>query len=164
MVLFSRAQAWALVAAVAFSSQAFVMLIDNLGWIQVAALGVVALVGAFLLRGSRVAWSIAVIGAAGQLVEAIFASQPIWVGILNAAVLICLFVPPSIRFVWEKSPDRSRRTRLGKTQQKVHELFYRFLAVAAGWENSLKEEGQQRPSRSYRTLIWRLGTSTVLLL
>jgi energy-coupling factor transporter transmembrane protein EcfT len=166
MVDSPRSQVWVAIASAGLIGQVLVMFLVDPGWVPVTTLGIAALVGAFLLRGSRVAWSIAAVSAGGQLVEAIFANQPLWIGILNAAVLGCLFVPASIRFVWRKGqPDaRSKALSLGRMQQGTHEFLYRGLAVAAGWETSFNGESHGRTSKSYRTLIWRLGLLTLLML
>jgi hypothetical protein len=166
MVYSLRSQLWVLIAVAGLIGQVLVMLLVDPGWALAAAVGIAALVGAFLLRGSRVAWSIAAISAGGQLAEAIFANQPVWIGILNVAVLGGLLVPPSLRFVWHKGQpsERSEVLSLGRMRQETREFCYRGLAVVAGWEDSFKGESPRRTSKSYKTLIWRLGLSTLLML
>jgi hypothetical protein len=59
------------------------------------ALGASILVAWFLLRGSRVAWVIAVFSAAAQLAAPVAMSQPVWFGVAGAILLACLLVPTS---------------------------------------------------------------------
>lgn len=134
--------------------------------VSALAFGIAVLVSAFVLKGSRVAWGIASISAGGQVVEAISANRSLWLGILNLAVLVCLLVPSSIRFLWgrEQSGEKSEEFGLGKAWQAVQGFLYRSLTIAAGWETSFDGESPSRPSKSYRTLIVRLGLAAVLML
>lgn len=161
---FTRSKRWLLVGVIAMVGQVILMFIEEPGWIAFAAVALTLLVGTFVLRRSRLAWTIAALGAAGQIVEAMFASQPLGIAFFGGVVLVCLFAPASIRSVWGDSGGRARGASPARMLEKVHKPFYHALAIAAGWESTVSGEGRRRSSKSYKALIWRLGLSSLVLL
>jgi hypothetical protein len=120
--------------------------------------------GLLLLRGNRIGWVTVLIGSFAMLVGADGASLGF---ILATAVLVvCLVAPPSFRFFW-RSPasveggpasENTDRWKGGRT------FFYPWVARVALWEHDLRDDLEEGRSRSYATLLWRLGVAIVFLL
>jgi hypothetical protein len=65
-----------------------------------------------LLRGSRVAWVLFVALEASVWISTPFDPAPWWTLVIAAIGLVCLFAPPSRRFVWQHPKHSARRREL----------------------------------------------------
>ena len=109
MTNIARTPVWIRIAAA-------VMVGEGLGWLVLhptialgaVSLGVVVLLAWFLLRGSRVAWVLAVFWAATQLAAPFTMNQPVWLVGTAAIVLACLLAPPSYTFIWTERRSRAK--------------------------------------------------------
>ena len=133
--------------------------------ISPSLLGGVAVLSAFVVAwllalGSRIAWTLAVLGSFAGLL-----GNPHALGVVAAAFLtvVCLFVPSSIRYTWmESAVGRSRRAKPEKhiaLTVRARAVVNRFVAWAAGW----RQNGDNL-IRRYDLLAWRLGGLAVFLL
>jgi hypothetical protein len=94
------------------------------------SLGVVVLLAWLLLRGSRVAWVLAILVAASQLTTLLTLGESVWFAAPGAATLLCLLVPSSRAFVWE---GKQRETRNVNSSGSVTQRMYdKFLSVVYG--------------------------------
>jgi hypothetical protein len=96
-----RTPTWLRIAAAMMAAEHLALFISP----PVNALSGVSLVGAllvawFLLRGSRVAWVLAIFWAASDLLAPFMTSEPVWLAGTAAIVLACLLTPPARGFVW----------------------------------------------------------------
>jgi hypothetical protein len=107
-------------------------------------LGVSVLLGVLLLRASRIAWVLTLLGSVAQLASPLWESQPLWSPILAGALALSLVLPQSTRQVW--------RARLPTGPA------YAFVARLAQWE-----AGPSTTPRSYGVLLWRLGGAMIVL-
>jgi hypothetical protein len=101
MTQIQRAPVWIQIAAAVTAAEHLALFVSP----PVTALSGVSLVGGllvawFLLRGSKVAWAVAVFWAASDLLAPFTMNQPIWLAGTAAIVLICLLAPPARGFVW----------------------------------------------------------------
>ena len=122
----------------------------------------ILLVG-LLIRGSRVAWIVLVLGTLYQIGSSLNGAQ--WHLITGIAVASCLFAPSSIRYAWKVRTRQSPRC----VGQSTLELYVRMRTSAyaiafrlVGWG-----EGDQKSplrQRSYRTGLWRFGIACIALL
>jgi hypothetical protein len=117
-----------------------------------------------LLRGSRTIWVVLLVGNAGQLVGLLVPVGSTWHLVIDGAIIVCLLLPSSVRFVWSRRPPQARTVRL--KARGAHEavkalafgLFFRLAAWNRGEETTFVSR-----HRNYKTLIWRLGIACVLL-
>jgi hypothetical protein len=114
-----------------------------------------------LILGSRVGWTLALLGSAVGLVSP--ASHTPGILGANAFTIVCLLAPSSIVYTWKTPPSVASisiviRPRIKSLVERVVEIGYGLVAQAAGWADS---EGSQR---SYSLLAWRLGGLALFLL
>lgn len=131
------------------------------------SIALAVLVVAFILRGSRFAWVVALTGASGQLVSSVVSTGDVWALAVGGIIAVCLLAPPAVRFVWiERSNRRAGRMQLAVKSfyERAKASAYGLLARVAGWDREEFGIGTTHTQRSYGVLIWRLGVGCVLLL
>jgi hypothetical protein len=85
-----------------------VMIGGQLAWFfshPISVIGVIILVAVgvlswFLLRGNKIAWTLAMLSGVTQLVGPLAWDQPAWFAGSGAILLVCLLYPSSRVFVW----------------------------------------------------------------
>lgn len=112
-----------------------------------------------LLRGSKVAWVVAVASGAADLVFSIAGEGPSWGMLIDVLVLIGLAMPSSVCYFWGRQSKNSRTAAtLPSALGRIRAFAYRLLARAAGWK------GSRNQAPRFRLLAWRLGVASLLLL
>jgi hypothetical protein len=157
---------WLLVAGAMLIAQPLALFAVHPSLVKAAAVAVAALVTSLMLRGSRFAWTVALVGAGGRLISAVVSSGQYW-DLASGIIVICLLSPPSIRFIWTQRPHRrvaGWELALKRPYEAVKASAYGALYQVAEWEGGGSETVSSRKRRSYRLLIWRLGVGCVLLL
>jgi hypothetical protein len=99
---------WLTGAAILLIGQTLVLFALTPSLIAAAAVGVAMVVMGFVLAGSRIAWTVAIIGSLGQVVEGAILGERyggIVVGVLAA---MCLAMPSSVRWVWSRPQKLAR--------------------------------------------------------
>jgi hypothetical protein len=132
----------------------------------VVTLGASILVACFLLRGSRVAWVVAVFSAAAQLAAPAAVSQPLWFGAAGVVLLVCVLVPPSRRYVWSEKPRQGRTGRQAAGQPayaRVIDSAYGLAGRLPGMGAALEDEAAAK-SPSPRRLILLLAVWVLVFL
>lgn len=166
MRVLKHATGWLLSAAVVMTCQTLVLFALNPGLVEAAFILVAALFAWFLLRGSRLAWGLVLLGVADQLVSSGLSLEHPWELVVDGIVVVCLLVPSSVRFIWTQPPKRQSRKRwlkTGKAITRVRALVSRMFLRLAGWNDAKSEMGSFSRQRSYGTLILRLGMACVSL-
>lgn len=130
----------------------------------VPAVLVAILLGVLVLRQSRVAWTVVLLGALGQLLEALVVRDLDWTISVNLVIAGCLLAPSSCSFVW-RSHGRKQGSEKWLTgfSQGIQDHSYGALAYFAGWETEIKSNEPWEPGR-FRSLLIRLGACTLVLL
>jgi hypothetical protein len=124
-------------AAVMVAEYAALFLSSPITPLRAFALGIGVLVAWFVLRGSRVAWILALLTAAAQLSNLIAMSQPVWTAITSAVILACLLVPSSRKYVWANKAGR----QLTPWRAGVQQTYARCLDMGYGWAARLPGMG-----------------------
>ena len=159
---------WVVCGAAILSGQTLVLFALSPDLIRLGALLVAALVAWLLLRGSRIAWGVALVGAIWQVGNAIISDAHYWEVAIGGIATACLLMPSSIRFVWtDRAPHGGALERPGvfvKGNGKVAAILYAALAQFAGRDRPDTRPEAGRNARSYGMLVWRLGVACVLLL
>jgi len=156
-----------LVAVVGIIGQTLVLFALGPSLVKAASVVVAALFAALMLRGSRLAWGVVLIGAAGQLVSSATLAEGSWALVAGGALVVCLIAPPSVQFVWTQRPHREAgvlQLTVKGSYERIRALAYGALARVAQWENSASGTDSRPAQRSYGVLVWRLGVGCVLLL
>lgn len=129
-------------------------------------LGVALILGVLMLRGSRIAWIITLLGSSAQLLNALSEPQE-WPFVGATAILVLLLLAPStIRFVWikrDRRPFRLGPSAIRRLSERVEGVLYLAFARVAQWEWDVAEN-QIRQPRTYGVLLWRLAVVIVFLL
>ncbi len=86
----------------------------------------------FVLRGSRVAWSLVVFGDAVAVVTFPFMAMVLWSVILAAIRLGCLLAPTSRKFVWGEAPPLTADA-LEKVSRTWNPRAYPDQSRPKGW-------------------------------
>ena len=70
------------------------------------ATGVAAalLLAFFMIRPSRIAWTLVVLVLVGEIAAVATEERPIWVLIVSLIIIVLLAMPASLRFVWLRQP------------------------------------------------------------
>lgn len=123
-----------------------------------------ALLVGLLLWGSRIAWTVLLLGVMYQLGSSIVDSG-FWHLFAGVAITLCLLVPSSIRYVWRtqarqgKQSDGQRTLEFYvATKAAVYSVAYRLIGWNAG------EGEQELRRRSYYAGLWRFGIACLVLL
>ncbi len=163
---FLKRAPWGLtVAAITIVIQTLLSFAFDPSILKATSIPVSLFFAALMLLGSRFAWMIILISAAGQLLGLATADRQWGELAASGIVAVCILVPPSVRYVWSRRPNQR-----AEGSQPAIKLFYemkvvplRVLAWVAEWEDGKLEPGVTRKPRSYRLLIWRLGVGCVIL-
>ncbi len=129
-------------------------------------LGVALLLGLFLLRGSRIAWVLTILGSVIQCASLLSESQPWWALCATPILLVALLAPTSTRFVWTEESQRPAPPFFSAVQtfsERIVALSYIGVARVARWEDDLHGDDLGGEPRRYGLLIWRLGVAAVFL-
>jgi hypothetical protein len=161
-----RAPRWLVLAAAVFVVQTLVIFAEQPGVIEISAVAIAMLLGWLLLLGSRTAWVLGVLSAVGRVVDLAASGSSHWGVAVDGLVIICLFVPASIRFVWAERGGRlGPRWRLSESRVYGWAGSSRFVSK---WYGNPPIGGSHHDSegkrRSYGPLLWRLGVTCVVLL
>jgi hypothetical protein len=149
-------------AAISVLGEALVLFVLTPGLIEASSIMVSALFVWLLLRGSRFAWTVLLIGVLDQIALAGALDARPWEVAAEAIAAVGLLAPPSFRFVWAQHPRRPSgrlQTAARRPYKWVRASAYSALCRIAEWE----DRGPGR-RRSYGLLLWRLGVACVLLL
>jgi hypothetical protein len=158
-----RPPIWIYLAALAMPLSALLP-ISEPRLINLLALLVAIVFAGLLVRGSRVAWIVALVGALGQPVETMVTGGLDWSVPLSVVMAGCLLAPPSLHFIWQSEHRRRVPLRLlSRAYDGARELSYRALAYFAGWETEVLDRKPWEPGR-YRSLLVRVGCCTLILL
>lgn len=65
---------------------------------------VALLLAFFMIRPSRIAWTLVVFVLAGEIAAVATGERPIWVLIISLSIVVLLAMPASLRFVWLRKP------------------------------------------------------------
>lgn len=88
------------------------------------SLGVVVFLAGLLLRGSRVAWVLAILVAVSQLTTLFTLDESVWFAAPGAITLVCLLVPSSRAFVWGGKQQGARNVNSsGSVTQRMYDKF-----------------------------------------
>ena len=161
----SKVQAqWLLgTAAVLIVAEPAVGLLLGITAIRVSAVLVAALLALFLIRRSRIAWTLVTVGALAQVAGGV-PNDEIPELIFAVVVLVSILAPPSIRSVWaspRNSPPASQPFSGGsKLPNRIAQLSYSGLARLTVLERDLTEP--LTAPRSYGALVARLFTACLL--
>jgi hypothetical protein len=128
--------------------------------LSAVSVGITVLLAWFLLRGSRVAWVLAVLLAAAQLAGPLTQNQPMWVAGIAAIFLACLLAPPLRAFVWTEGQRRARAS--GLWLSATQRLYDRLMARVYGWVARVSEPGG-RPAKENEAADKPRGKLIVLL-
>lgn len=116
-------------------------------------IGVRFLVVWLLLRRSRIAWGLQLLGAVSEITVVFSASHPLWPAVTSVIVAGCLLMPTSRTYVWSKKPRRKYSGwRVGG-----------WLGRLFGFSAELEGEAQRKAPR-FRTIVWILVIWVVVLL
>ncbi|HEY8082096.1 MAG TPA: hypothetical protein VIE64_00890 [Solirubrobacterales bacterium] len=156
---------WLATAAAVIVGQTLLSFVFGPSFTKATSIAVSLLFAALMLRASRFAWVVILIGAAGQMANSVLSIDPHWVSVAAGTIVVaCLLIPSSVRYVW--SPSSHQRT--GWLQRAVKRLSlsvknstFRLLSQVAQWKEG---EIDLTRKRSYGVLIWRLGIGCVILL
>lgn len=166
MNVMARAPGWLMAAAVVLVGQTLVLFAIAPSLTAVSAVVVALVIALWVLRSSRVAWVVALVGAGGQFVGSVIAAGHYWALSVGGVLMICLLAPPSIRYVWSQRLHRQP----GKLQLAAKRIYERIVTSVYGlvghvpdWENGQFESITTYPQRSYKLLLWRLGIGCVFL-
>jgi hypothetical protein len=154
---------WLLAAAVVLAGQALALFAADPSMVRAAAVAVAVIVVSCVLIGSRVAWTIALVGALGQAGQS--AKEP-WALAVGVIAAICLLVPASLRFIWRQ---RSRRglgsvVNMQALRDGVKRRSYGLVSRLAQWDAQEPDVDRPRRARRLGVLIWRLGVFSFFLL
>jgi hypothetical protein len=158
---------WLAVAAVAIVVQTLVLLILSPSLTRAAAVIVAALFASLLLRGSRCAWAVVLVGAGAQVIDSAASSGNYWNLAIGSIVSICLLAPASVQYIWTQRPSRrvwNLTIPLERVYASVKVAAYGVLARVAEWESDAFDTSSTSKPRSYRVLLWRLGVGCLALL
>lgn len=121
----------------------------------------VALVAAgLLIAGSRVIWILLFCNGATQLLAPFVTDGPVWSLALASATLLCLLVPPSRRYVWQRKArsrgfgrnlDSSAARAIGRLRACVFALSARIT-------------GRNDLPIPNRVLVWRLVLTYLIMI
>src|SRR5215218_4132933 len=155
---------WIVAAALTWVVQGGLALSTHHNGMGILAIALTLLFALLLLWANRVAWVFIAIGAGVQLVRGLALDWDLLVAGLGLAALCCLVVPPSMRYMWT---DRPQAGALRQTL-RTNPVYLRLMALAylGGADLASLESGEglsQASSRSYRSLLWRLGIGCVSL-
>lgn len=168
MKALGRSPWWLVVASVALAGQVLTLFVGRPSLVGASAIAVAAALLTLMLSGSRFAWTVVLIGAVGQIVNAVSSSEyDLVLAALGCLVSICLLVPSSVRFVWRESSHRQPgrlRLAVAGPYARIKVSAYGAFASLAAWEDGEFRSDSVRKRRSYRMLIWHLGVGCVLLL
>jgi hypothetical protein len=125
-----RLPAWLWIAvAVLVVERAVLLTLPPVTVLSAVVLAFSALIVWLLLRGSRVAWIVAVFSSAAQLTAPFTSGQPVWVTVPAAIILVCLLAPASREYIWAASQQRKLR-RQGRS---VQESYSKLRSLPYGW-------------------------------
>ncbi len=119
-----------------------------------------------LLRGSRTAWLVLLVGAIADVVVSLVSGGEYWTLACGVVMTCGLAMPASAQYVWRRRGHTGPRNgKLGRLQviTKGQNAALTALVRVAGWEG-VQERKQDEKARSYSTLLWRLGVAWVVLL
>lgn len=88
--------------------------------LALGAICITLLLACLLIRGSRIAWSLLVAGSASLLLGPWLFGQPIYTFLTGILIIVCLFIPSVIRYVWGN-------IRMSRSRQRVERLAWAGL-------------------------------------
>lgn len=162
--LVTKPPAWLVVASALVLGQIAVLAVSQSMTIGALAFAINLFILLFLLKGSRIAWTLIFLGIAIQIVEGVVAGSYASSGIAMV-MLICLLTPRSIQYVWHGRAASAPATGepggesfSGRIRLSASRTFFPI----AGWTYAPGKKPESR--RSYAVLLWRLGGFTLLFL
>lgn len=162
----SSALRYLVVASTAALAQSLIPMFAGPSVPKVAGISVAVLLVWFLLRGSRIAWVILLVGAVVDVVASLASGRGYGTLICGTVMACGLLAPASARYIWHRPCyTYSWKEKLGQLRpiKKIQDAALRALVQIAGWE-SVRQDKQDREERRYSTLVWRLGIAWVVLL
>jgi xanthosine utilization system XapX-like protein len=159
-----RAPRWLKIAAVVLVGQTLVKFAVAPNLVAAAALAVGVVIALLVLRGNRLAWAVALVGAAGQLIDSLISTEHYWTLSVGGIAAVSLLAPSSVRYVWSRRPHRHAGPLpllVKGRYDRIVASVYDVIARTADWETGQLSSSTASMQRSYKLLLWRLGVGCI---